>query len=148
MAETIENLLLAIASPVALATKAFTGPALQYLPGLIGFFAVSFAVSYVAWGMYGLSGKKRGTLSSCDISILHGLLTCTLGFWQLSSNFPFSLDAPNNASTNLIMQLSAVSTAELLQICTMLKSGDTCARRCTFPHLCSAGVLVLVHVSA
>ncbi|KAL3135386.1 hypothetical protein ABBQ32_007570 [Trebouxia sp. C0010 RCD-2024] len=111
MAETIEDLLFAIASPVVPATKAFTGPALQYLPGLTGFFAVSFAISYIAWGLYGLSGKKRGTLSSCDISILHGLLTCTLGFWQLSSNFPFSLDAPNNASTNLIMQLSAAYMA-------------------------------------
>ena len=37
----------------------FAGPALQYLPGLIGFFAANFAVAYLAWGLYGLSGKKR-----------------------------------------------------------------------------------------
>ena len=144
MAETLENFLFAIASPFAPAAKTFTGhaelnpfersccyfcnqsatsrhselffagPALQYLPGLTAFFAASFVLAYIAWGLYGLSGKKRyiisirlcltqackvfrwkvwcrGTLSSCAISILHGLLTCTLGFWQARSNTSGSL---------------------------------------------------------
>ena len=142
MAETLENFLFAIASPFAPAAKTFTGhaelthferpfcycvppanadtfelffagPALQYLPGLTGFFAANFVLAYIAWGLYGLSGKKRyrlslqlrltqackvfrwkvwcrGTLSSCAMSILHGLLTCTLGFWQARINKPGS----------------------------------------------------------
>ena len=47
----------------------FAGPALQYLPGLTGFFAANFAVAYIAWGLYGLSGKKRYALSQLGLSV-------------------------------------------------------------------------------
>ncbi|DBA88032.1 TPA: hypothetical protein ACH3X1_005013 [Trebouxia sp. C0004] len=84
------------------------GPTLSAMPGLTSLFTAVFAAAYIGWGLYGLSGKRRATLSSCVISIFHGIVTNIVAGAQLVSQYPFSLDAQNNNSANFIMQFSAV----------------------------------------
>ena len=137
MAETVENLLLQIASPFAPAAKPFTGATccdsvLRCSQSFMGkriiwpllpcrtCTAVSsrphrllccklccclccMGAVWLIWQekvtvqrcfacyascLYMISAPIksccRGTLSSCAISILHGILTCTLGFWQVN----------------------------------------------------------------
>ncbi|KAL0027117.1 hypothetical protein WJX79_007020 [Trebouxia sp. C0005] len=107
MSTWIEDQLQQLMSPVTAATLSYTGPTLSALPGLTSLFAAVFAAAYVGWGLYGLSGKRRATLSSCVISIVHGIVTNIIAGAQLVSQYPFSLDAQNTSSVNFVMQLSA-----------------------------------------
>ncbi|DBA88030.1 hypothetical protein WJX77_008204 [Trebouxia sp. C0004] len=107
MATWIEDQLQQLVSPVTATTFPYTGPTLSAMPGLTSLFTAVFAAAYIGWGLYGLSGKRRATLSSCVISIFHGIVTNIVAGAQLVSQYPFSLDAQNNNSANFIMQFSA-----------------------------------------
>ncbi|KAK9813156.1 hypothetical protein WJX72_009945 [[Myrmecia] bisecta] len=84
----------------------YTGEHLKYLPFFFAVFAAIYFAAHIGWGMYGLKGRKKANLASCCMSLLHGSVTSASAAWQIYSHLPFSLDAPNNAAQDILMQFS------------------------------------------
>jgi hypothetical protein len=83
-----------------------TGDSFTVLPIWLALFAAIYGFAYVCWSVYGLRGLKRGTLSSCWMSIAHGTVTTLWAGHQIYNCYPFKLDAINNIQQNTVMQLS------------------------------------------